>query len=391
MVKLSRSLSYLLLYGVAALVEKSNSFSYQTSTLNAFTLSPPISQSKTRLHQTNVFDIIKEATVINPITGESCKALDGVTNLNKRNDPTTILKNILGGKNDDNEDTYTLVIVMPQLGDFDSAEYAEMLVAVEEDLTKAKISLRVIGIGDEGSAKKFAEFNGLRLDAIRMDKEGSLHKALELHAGPNWDVPTIIPTGVLQWFADYVGATAADGKDSDRDVKAIARAWLNYMAMCAGIAAPDTLPEILRGYIGDKDAPERIRSDEVVTVGGGKDEDPFIAITGVRNVKLGPFQYEQLWKDKSGYQRPVELATVRLRVMVEVLTNFAEYVPDQRFLDLRGATFLFGGENNDLLYKHIDTGVLSYSKTMRRPLSYLEPYIGQKALNPLGLGDPLIK
>eukprot|EP00558_Chaetoceros_sp_UNC1202_P000771 CAMPEP_0197258734 /NCGR_PEP_ID=MMETSP1429-20130617/83043_1 /TAXON_ID=49237 /ORGANISM="Chaetoceros sp., Strain UNC1202" /LENGTH=151 /DNA_ID=CAMNT_0042722907 /DNA_START=56 /DNA_END=508 /DNA_ORIENTATION=+ len=151
------------------------------------------------------------------------------------------------------------------------------------------------------------------------------------------------------------------------------------MAMCAGIASPDTLQEIFRGYLGDKESPERIRSDEIVTV--GNKADPFIEIKGTTDVKIGPFKYQQSWKDQSGYQRPVELATIRLRIMVEVLTNFSDYVPDQRHLDLRGATFLF--KENALVYEHIDTGVLSYSKTMGRPLTFLQPYIGEKALNPL--------
>ena len=37
--------------------------------------------------------------------------------------------------------------------------------------------------------------------------------------------------------------------------------------MCAGIGAPGTLREILRGYFGDKNAPERFRDDDVVKAG----------------------------------------------------------------------------------------------------------------------------
>ncbi|OEU13693.1 hypothetical protein FRACYDRAFT_160772, partial [Fragilariopsis cylindrus CCMP1102] len=243
---------------------------------------------------------------------------------------------------------YVLVVVMPQLGDFDSGEYAEFLSSVKEDLNRAKITLRIIGIGDVTSATRFANFSGLDLSTIRVDSHGNIHRLLGCHKGPDWDIPSFIPN----------------------DSNAISRAWLNYMAMCAGIASPDTLPEIFRGYIGDKNSPERIRSDEIVTVGGGrnrddentqKQNDPFISITGTTD-------------------RPLELATVRLRIMVEVLQNFAEYVPDQRYLDLRGATYLFRYQDDNsnheddisLVYEHIDTGVLSYSKTMGRPLSFLE-------------------
>ena len=359
-----------------------------SNTLHAVSTSEKNSPLEADTDPPKAFDILRDANVIDPITGRTGKALDGTgagAAVSQKIDPASWLQNTFLNKSTNASGRKTLVVAMPQMGDFDSAEYAELLSAVEDDLKNSNIDLRMIAIGDANSARKFASFNNVNLNNLRIDPEGSLHRELNLHAGPNWDIPGFIPAGILDWFADYVGAKAKGGdNDNDRDVSAIARAWLNYMAMCAGIAAPDTLPEIFRGYVGDKNAPERITSDEVVTI--GEKDDPFIAITGVSDVKLGPFQYQQLWKDEAGYQRPVELATVRLRVMVEVLTNFDEYVPDQRFLDRRGATFLFN-EDNELLYEHIDSGVLSYSKTMARPLAFLEPYIGKKALNPLGLGD----
>ena len=349
-------------------------FALNTSSVNAFQQHTS-QRYKSQLFSTAVFDTLMEAPVIDPGTGNSMNALEGM--IPKSGD---FFQNLFGDKNANEK---TLVVIMPQLGDFDSSEYAEFLSAVSSNLSEAKIGLRVIGIGTPDSAKKFANFNGLDISCLKVDPEGQVHKSLALHAGPNWDVPSFLPQSLLEWFAyDYCGA------NEEQDAKAISRAWLNYMAMCAGIAAPDTLPEILRGYFGDKSAPERISADEVVVI--GSDEDPVIAIKGVSDVKLGPFKYQQLWKNEEGYQRPVELATVRLRAMVEVLTNFNEYVPDQRFLDLRGATFLFDNETKEIIYEHRDTGVLSYSKTMARPLSFLEPYIGEKALNPLGLKDKAI-
>ena len=80
------------------------------------------------------------------------------------------------------------------------------------------------------------------------------------------------------------------------------------MAMCAGYGAPGTLPEILRGYLGDKDAPERLGRDVVVKV-----RDLIEIGPGVGPVRLGGLSYTQWWGDETGYQRPVELATVRLR------------------------------------------------------------------------------
>lgn len=189
-------------------------------------------------------------------------------------------------------------------GDFDSAEYAEQLAAVTDDLAAADIGLRFVGIGETGAAERFARFNSLPIECLRVDPSGNTHAQLDLHAGPNWDVPG--------WLANVLPSDAA--------VQARARAWLNYMAMCAGLGSRGTLREILRGYIGDKNAPERLAPDSVVEAGP-------IRIMGTRRVKLfGPIEYDQSWKDERGYQRPVELATVRLRVMVEVLANWREYV-----------------------------------------------------------------
>jgi len=293
------------------------------------------------------FQHLSEAPVLNPENGQLVPALDG---LGKR----------------------ALVVVMPQLGDFDSAEYAEFLSAVIADLDEASIDLRVVGIGGLGSALRFSNFTGLPVRYLRVDPKAEIHGKLGLHKGPDWDVPEWIPGPVLEAFANMVGAdvTAAN---------AVSRAWLNYMAMCAGIAAPGTLAEILRGYVGDRSAPERLAQDEVVRAGP-------IAIKGARDVKIGPIEYQNFWKDEQGYQRPVELATVRLRAMVEVLSNFGEYVPDQRHLDFRGATYIF--EDGQAVYEYKDRGVLTYSETMPRPLSFLEPYIGQqRAQNPLNFAD----
>jgi hypothetical protein len=272
-----------------------------------------------------------------------------------------------------------LVVVMPQLGDFDSAEYAEMLNYVLPDLKAANICLRIIGIGNAKSAQMFSLHTGIPLEYIRVDPTASVHRALELHRGPDWDIPSWTPRGALDRFAKEVGAPLEDSVD-------VARGWLNYMAMCAGISAPGTLQEILRGYFGDKTAPERLFPDQVVRAGP-------IVIKGVKDVKIGPIEYQSLWKNEEGYLRPAELATVRLRHMVEVLTKFDEYVPDQSLLDWRGATFLLDSKsvrsNGPPIYEHRDQGVLNYSETMPRPLSFLSEMIGfEKSRNPMGMKDP---
>jgi glutaredoxin-related protein len=83
----------------------------------------------------------------------------------------------------------------------------------------------------------------------------------------------------------------------------------------------------------------------------------------------------------------VELATIRLKNMVEVLTKWEEYITNPLAIALRGATYLFDEDGKEL-YSYKSKGVLTYSETMARPLTFLSPYIGEDvARNPLGLKD----
>ena len=203
----------------------------------------------------------------------------------------------------------SLIVVLPQLGEFDSAEMCEQLVAVADDLQEAGIALRVVGIGDQAAGQRFSAFTGLPLDALRLDSDGSLHRALELHEGPGWETPEV-PDAALRFLLSTLPGGAPT---EDAELRPAFKGWLNYLAMCAGLGAPGTLAEIARGYLGDTTAPERFASDAVVTAG------PVEIGPGVGPVKVGPIRYSQWWADEAGYQRPIELATVRLRNMVEVL------------------------------------------------------------------------
>ena len=68
------------------------------------------------------------------------------------------------------------------------------------------------------------------------------------------------------------------------------------------------------------------------------------------------------------------LATVRLRNMVEVLSHWRTYVPRDDHLTQRGATYLLERDDS-LLYGFQDRGLLGFSATMARPLSFLDPYL----------------
>ncbi|KAL7531024.1 hypothetical protein ACHAXR_003809, partial [Thalassiosira sp. AJA248-18] len=305
-----------------------------------------------------VYDTIQSSTsLLDPISGEGLSS--------------PILPSTSSNKK-------TLVIVLPQLGEFDSSEYGEYLVAAEKTLEENNIDLQVVGIGDTTAAQNFCEFTGLSPKKLSLDPAGDLHKKLNVNCGPNFSLPDGVSNDVCKFFLRQLPG----GVPSDEDqVRPVSTSWLNYLAMCAGIGAPGTLPEILRGYFGDKRAPERFRDDDIVKAG-------FITIgPGVGPTKIGPLSYQQWFADEKGYQRPVELATIRLKNMVEVLTKWDEYVSNPLAIALRGATYLFDEEGKEL-YSYKSRGVLTYSETMPRPLTFLSPYIGEQfALNPLGLRD----
>ncbi len=218
-----------------------------------------------------------------------------------------------------------LVLLFPQLGDFDSLEYAQALVAAWPQLEAAGIAVLAIGIGDEASRQRFCAFTGFPLERLQVDAEPQLHRALGLYEG----------------------------------LRQIGGPWPNLLLMCAGIGSPGTLAEVLRGYTGDRSAPQRIADDETIQAG------PLPPIQGSFFARAGG----------RGFQRPFELATVRLRNMSEVLGHWRTYVPRDDFLTQRGGTFLLEADDT-LLYRHRDRGILGFSETMARPLSFLDPFLG---------------
>jgi len=129
------------------------------------------------------------------------------------------------------------------------------------------------------AGERFAAFNGLPDGVLRCDPDASLHRALGLHRGPGWRLPDWVSDEALTFILSTLPGGAPADTSQLRDV---GDAWLNYLAMCAGIGAPGTLPEILRGYFGDRSAPERLAPDAIVKAAG------FIEIgPGVGPVKRG--------------------------------------------------------------------------------------------------------
>ena len=230
-----------------------------------------------------------------------------------------------------NSDTgKVLVLLWSQLGDFDNLEYAWWLNKESEKLKKKRISVRAIGIGDRNSGLKFCQYTGFAQDCLYVDPTAELHRQLGLYEGLSVKFPGL--------SAKYC-------------------ALLNLMLMCAGIGSPGTLTEVFRGYKGDRAAPQLIADEEVI-------ED-----TPLPNIKGSMFKLA----GGANFQRPFELATLRLRNMTEVLSNWNTYVPDAAYLTQRGGTFLFDADGK-LLYEHRDRNILGFAANMSQPLSFIDRY-----------------
>jgi hypothetical protein len=176
-----------------------------------------------------------------------------------------------------------------------------------------------------GAGAAFSAFTGFPPDRLLVDPDPQLHRALGLYEG-------------LRQFGGP---------------------WPNLMLMCAGLGSPGTLAEVLRGYTGDRSAPQLLADDETIQAG------PLPPLQGSFFARAGG----------SGFQRPFELATIRLRNMAEVLGHWRTYVPRDDYLTQRGGTFLLDADDS-LLYVYRDRGILGFSETMARPLSFLDPFLG---------------
>ena len=225
--------------------------------------------------------------------------------------------------------SFLLVIALPQLGDFDSLEYAWWLNKENDRLKEQNIIVKAIAIGDVASGKKFCQYTKFPEADLFIDKNASIHRQLGLYQGLSWSLPSF--------------------NESQN-------AWLNLLLMCAGIGSKGTLKEVFRGYTGDKKAPQLLEDTETIVI------KPLPSVKGSLFATVG-----------KNYQRPFELATLRLENMVEVLKNWGEYVPDDRYITQRGGTFLFNNEQ-ELIYQHFDRGILGFAENMSNPLNFLPDF-----------------
>ena len=217
-----------------------------------------------------------------------------------------------------------LIVLLGSFADFDSFEYSQQLSAQAKKLSENSVDLILIGIGSEKSKEYFCRFNKIDLQKVLAVSNADLHEKLNLNAGLISPFPAIV----------------------------------NLLIMCAGIKSRGTLKEVLRGYLGDKNAKALFASED--------------------DIKIGHFYFfkGKMFEvfSKKEVLRPFELATRRLINMIEILSNWNSYVPDASFLTQRGATILFD-ENDKVLYKFVSESLLGYSIKMSSPLFFLDDFL----------------
>ncbi len=216
-----------------------------------------------------------------------------------------------------------LFIIFGILGDFDSFEYAQSIVNSYRLIEQSRIKLQIIGIGDSLSKEKFCDFTKLPRELITVVNNNNIHTQLGLYKGLSLPIDP----------------------------------WLNLLLMCSGFRSPGTLKEVFRGYLGDKEANQIFPSDHSI------------------DLKFIPSFNGAVFKQAGGvgFQRPFELATLRLLNMIEILSNIDLYFKNKTYLTQRGGTFLLDSQGN-ILFEYRPTSLLSYSQNMSKPLNFLRSH-----------------
>ena len=192
------------------------------------------------------------------------------------------------------------LLFLSHFGDLTSWEYAQKLRDNMDVLKESSDGVTVVGLGSPEAGRKFAELLNFPVEDLYADPEGTLYKEL----------------GFSQGFLP------------DTDISP----YLKLLPMLAGIGSPGTIQEVLRGYVGDKDAKP---------IFDGSTLGSLFDIVG------------------KGYQRPFELATLRLQNMVGILPNWSELVSNDDLITQQGGTMVF--EGSELIHMEKDTGILKYA------------------------------
>lgn len=219
---------------------------------------------------------------------------------------------------------HKLFVFVGLLGDFDSFEYAINLSRIIKSNKNINLDIFLIAIGNEKGKEKFCKFTDFPEKNLKVVNNNQLHTLLGASKGLD------------------IGLGG----------------WINMTLMLMGIGSSKTIIEVIRGYTGDKSSKQIYFEKDKIELFN------FLVFSGELFSK--PFG--------SGYLRPFEMATFRLKNMIEIFQNWEDYMIDTNYLPQRSCTFILD-QNNNFKYKFFSKDILNYSKNMREPLNFLSEYL----------------
>ncbi|KAG2431344.1 hypothetical protein HYH02_013334 [Chlamydomonas schloesseri] len=192
-----------------------------------------------------------------------------------------------------------VVVCLTHFADLTSWELGQKLIKIIPTLEGSGVRVVVVGLGSVNNAQEFARILKFPMDRLYAYPAADLYQALGFNPG----------------FAPQLQVSP----------------YVKLLPMLAGVGSPGTIQEVLRGYVGDNSAPPVFDSPTPFDILG------------------------------SGYQRPFELATLRLFNMMGILPKWQELCPpDTSLLTQQGGALVFSGTS--VVYKHVDSGILRYTE-----------------------------
>ena len=234
------------------------------------------------------------------------------------------IKNLIEEFNFNGHKKFKLIVLFGLLGDFDSFEYAINLKNFIDNHQDKNLDIFAIAIGNQKGKEKFCNFTGFREENLIVVSDNQIHNNLKVSRGLD------------------IGLGG----------------WINMLLMLSGVNSFKTIKEVIRGYTGDRQA-KQIYSE-------------FDKIDILKFLNFSGNSFKQVFGD--GYLRPLELATLRLNNMNEIIQNWGDYIIDEKYLPQRGASFLLNNKNQ-VIYEFFSNDVLGYSSSMSNPLGFLSDLI----------------
>lgn len=206
----------------------------------------------------------------------------------------------------------TIVAFFTHTADFNSWEYAQKLRHYLPQIDDAGVEVVGVSLGTVEAARDFCGETGFPLDNMFMDATGEAYSALGYSNGFEPKLPR--------------------GKKVNP--------YLRLLPMLAGIGSPGTIQAVLKGYVGDPDANADWISSALSMV--DNKEFDFLGTRG---------------------SRPLEVATLRLQNMRQIVTKWNKLAPpDKELITQQGGTLVFDG--TDKIYSYKDKGILVYTDVL---------------------------